>query len=668
MPVQRGHKKSRLDASVSLDAHSATSQQLVSPFVNNTLQVQEDPMAFFSEEVALHILELLSPADLSKCACVSRLWHRLVNDQMLWRRLFLKYRFVFPRGLNTSRTSSRLQSTKRTTTNQHLKRKRSPQRTEIQLQPRGRNQISFQQQCWKALYRLNYNWIMGQARVTSVSVQELHHRDQHAFNATHRIQPDMVDVARPWVNGCSPIVRFKGSVVVVASPSGLVHLWRIPSRPRALDTVAPESDRPEFWQTYQHSRPIEDKPLEITCLALDTSTGTLKDWQKVVIGYDTGHFSVFEYKQQGGVRDSTTTGDGVSNTENNNEREDEVTLRELGNTSRLPVWSEVGRIQTISYHHPIVTTYSDDGAISIYLIATESDSGSATHWCRLLHRLYGTSSESPIAISLERITPSQRGAPDDHKESIRWRTLLSFGLELYDGSWTVRLQEVEFDEHYILYSTEIGTEDNGGGVAGEKHVDMDDILCDTSFPAYFKSTASGLDSSSCSPSLGHARIGAISAISISWPFVVTTHSDNTMNVFRMARKVDKESTRRQNFDSHTPHTFRRERLRFQHLSTLYGHCGAVSSVSIESRSGRLVSASMDRSIKVWTMAMKNRENQLEQQRIHQCSVSMSDINKSWTEGGQVTKEEGLGLVWVGSDEEKIVSMNCDGTVKVWQFS
>ena len=44
---------------------------------------REDPMVFFSEEISLHILELLTPAELGQCACVSRQWYRLVNDQMV---------------------------------------------------------------------------------------------------------------------------------------------------------------------------------------------------------------------------------------------------------------------------------------------------------------------------------------------------------------------------------------------------------------------------------------------------------------------------------------------------------------------------------------------------------------------------------------------------------
>lgn len=43
----------------------------------------KDPLVFFSEEIALHILELLTPSELARCACVSTQWYRLVNDQMV---------------------------------------------------------------------------------------------------------------------------------------------------------------------------------------------------------------------------------------------------------------------------------------------------------------------------------------------------------------------------------------------------------------------------------------------------------------------------------------------------------------------------------------------------------------------------------------------------------
>ncbi|KAF9117108.1 hypothetical protein BGX27_003570 [Mortierella sp. AM989] len=510
---------------------------------------------------------------------------------------------------------------------------------------------------------------MGQARVTSVSAQELSTRDQSLPDDKNKTKDHQRGLAQIWADTHSPIVRFKGSVILISSLNGLVHLWKVKDS-ASLDVSGPGSGQPEYWQTYQSSVSSDTSSQQnhrsaspITCLSLDSSSGkTSQDWQKVMVGYDSGHFSIFEYTQQNNSMahedsDAATLqeGDMISK---------DTPLREIGNTASLPAWSEVGRIVTASFHFPILTTCSADGVISIYMIQEKSSSGHSNHWCRLLHRLYGTSTGSPIGISLEQI-----GAGPGKSSANSWRALVSFGLELYDGSWTLRLQETEFDERYILRSVETGTEEDNSHQDGEE-IETEG-KCDQPFPTYFKPTIPGT-TSDCIPSAGHVRIGSISSISISWPFVVTTHSDNTLNVFQMTRKSDRSSKSGQKphtgSQQHTVSSSHKEPLRFQHLSTLYGHCGAVSSVSIESRSGRLVSASMDRSIKVWTMAMKNQEDQLEQQRVHQCVVSMSDINKSWTEGGQVTKEEGLGLIWVGSDDEKIVSMNCDGTVKVWQFS
>lgn len=76
MSAPRNSKRSRLAAAAVTLARQDTPQLLVP-------SKQQDPMAFFSEEVALHIFETLSPSDLGKCACVSRLWHRLVNDQVV---------------------------------------------------------------------------------------------------------------------------------------------------------------------------------------------------------------------------------------------------------------------------------------------------------------------------------------------------------------------------------------------------------------------------------------------------------------------------------------------------------------------------------------------------------------------------------------------------------
>ncbi|KAG0213732.1 hypothetical protein BGX28_003676 [Mortierella sp. GBA30] len=546
----------------------------------------------------------------------------------LWRRLFLKCQFIFPRGLSYSETATQEYFPRRTTVATHTLRKRKRSHTATHP-PRQETQYTegydnfHQYQCWKALYKLNYNWVMGQARVTRLSVDELFKQDQKALGAWRDAsvsEDDRIETSRGRAH--SLIVQFKGSVLLTQLP---------------------------------HER------ARVTCLSMDVSTTTATGWQKVMVGYESGHFSIFEYPVQEGRCGNNST--------------DTESIREIGRTQDLQAWSDVGSIQSAAFRYPIVATCSSGGVLSIYRVVAVAASAQgprsphAQPWCVLMHRLYGTETRSPVQLELERIATSGSHAKVDGLEKSRWRALVSFGLELYDGSWTVRLQEIEFDEHAILHSAETGTQDDDIDLRDSAGAGADEGY-DSPFPSFFQPTNAESEPSDCLPAVGHGRIGSISAISIAWPLVVTTHSDNTMNVFQMAHNKDRDKGKgaatREIFGFE--HYSRNKGIRFQHLSTLYGHCGAVSSVSIESGSGRLVSASMDRSIKVWTMTVKNQEDRVEQQRVHQCSVSMSDINNSWTESGRVTKEEGLGLVWVGSDEEKIVSMNCDGTIKVWQFS
>lgn len=483
----------------------------------------------------------------------------------------------------------------------------------------------------------------------------------------------------------SPIVQFQGPILLIASPGDMVHLWRIQSAVEANketpggDGSSPSaslplglSRQPEFWQTYRSSRE-RTVSSSISCLALDRSSTvggspTTTGWQKVMVGYDSGHFSIFEYL----LRDI----------DDKQENTPTVSLQEIGNTEDLPAWSDVGGILSASFLYPILTTCSNDGTISIYKIQEDGQYSvdhldEPRHWCRLLHRLYGSSPLSPVEMELRPVVPRQLppfSDEQDHQHNVvrpLWRALITFGLQLLDGSWTVRLQEIEFDEQFIQHSIETGVEDesdfeqevgssfheSGGSGGGDNE---DETYLRSDIPM---SSAELL--STRLESAGHTRIGTISAITISSPYVVTTHPDNTMNVFHMARpsvvKQGGAGTRGRRSIYPKP-------IRFRHLSTLYGHCGAVSSVAIESRSGRLVSASMDRSIKVWTMVGRNRFDQLEQRRVHQCALSMNDLNQSWTLGAQMNSEEGLGLVWVGTDDEKIVSMNSDGTIKVWLFS
>ncbi|KAG0333328.1 hypothetical protein BG000_009262 [Podila horticola] len=673
MATARTHKKARYDTQYTPDSNSPRDAAPLQPILTHTslllpsgaALVRKDPMSYFPEEIATHIFEALNPADLGKCATVSKLWHRLVNDQILWQQLFIKYGFISPRGLNLTPGHLPSSSHGQSHNNNNIlsrKRKRTavPQR---QLQQR-QYQLTSQNQCWKALYRLNYNWTMGQATVSTLSLNDLWLHDQDVLlqsltNLT-RGSPSIEElqdtIPRITVteDGSSRIVRFKGQVILVASPQGMVHLWRIRAEP-GLDTSAQER-KPEYWQTYTCPRIPDGGGAElprISCLALDTSNdrGVAQEWQRVMVGYESGHFSIFQYYQgqQPLVEGSSA-------------------IVEVGATTQLVAWSEVGAVHSACFRYPVVATSSqEDGAISIYRIQGREGGANAEdpqHWCRLLHRLYGTPTQSPVEMELSHISSAGPDLPGTGSRLGVWRILAGFGLELFDdNSWTVRVQEIEFDELSILLSKETGAE-------GES-------TSSTLDPAVFQEQDSSSFGSVCPEAVvDHPRIGAISALSISWPYVVTTHSDNTLNVFRMHRAAGR--------GGQDKGTKVRTRLVLQHISTLYGHCGAVSSVSIEPGSGRLVSASMDRSIKIWTLSstpprrsgehMKrhgsssSNHRHYRQQRQYQCSVSMSDINKSWTKAGQVTKEEGQGLLWVGADEEKVMSVSCDGSIKVWQFS
>ncbi|KAK3816649.1 MAG: hypothetical protein J3Q66DRAFT_343099 [Benniella sp.] len=666
MSTPRNSKRSRLATAAAATLTRPETPQLLVP------SKQKDPMAFFSEEVALHIFEALSPSDLGKCACVSRLWHRLVNDQVLWRRLFFNYQFIHPRGLSTTGggggsggVQDNHQLLYRSSSHRLQKRKNILHKSESsQQQQQQQQQLAERQRCWKALYRLNYNWIMGQARVTTIATRRSTCQDHPLSRAVVEV-PRIQDKDRPPP---PPIVQFKGPVLLIAHPNGTLQFWRIKNSFSTTDTKpAGCTTQPSLWHTCQYPHPKDtmaqkqqqqqnvQESARISCLAMDTSDASATGSQRVVIGYESGHFSVVEYSLQ--------DKEGKPAGENGDPLEGAFQLREIGHTVDLSAWSDVGKIVSVAFRYPILTTCSEDDAISIYKLETDTTATNPQHWCRLLHRLYGSPMESPIGISLEKIKPVSSQPPETtttitHGEDT-WRVLVSFGVELFSGSWTMRLQEIEFDEHKILHSTEMGASDHGEG---------------------YVPSLSGLAAFICGKTNGYAEIGSISAVSISWPLVVTAHRDNTMNVFQMTRSnVDQDTatattTTTTTTEHPTTHSLsnkpnaRKGQLQFRHVSTLYGHCGAVSSVSIESKSGRLVSASMDRSIKIWTIPASPHERPLEKPRLHRCSVSLSDINKSWTESGQVTKEEGLGLIWVGSDEEKIVSMNCDGTVKVWQFS
>lgn len=92
MATARTHKKARYDTLYTPDSNSPRDAAPLQPILtthtsllppSGAALVRKDPMSYFPEEIATHIFEALNPADLGKCATVSKLWHRLVNDQIV---------------------------------------------------------------------------------------------------------------------------------------------------------------------------------------------------------------------------------------------------------------------------------------------------------------------------------------------------------------------------------------------------------------------------------------------------------------------------------------------------------------------------------------------------------------------------------------------------------
>lgn len=98
----------------------------------------------------------------------------------------------------------------------------------------------------------------------------------------------------------------------------------------------------------------------------------------------------------------------------------------------------------------------------------------------------------------------------------------------------------------------------------------------------------------------------VTAIEHSDPFIVTSRSDNTLDVFEVTSKPS-YSTQRQSHAFNTLHLRNDEladRLRIVHRRTLFGHTARVASVAIE-EGGRCVSGGDDGTVKVWQLGERS---------------------------------------------------------------
>ncbi|KAF9163148.1 hypothetical protein DFQ26_002902 [Actinomortierella ambigua] len=675
-------------------------------------------------EVTLQVFEKLAPADLGRCAVVSRLWiMRIGMDRHL---------AASRRRRSTSTSRERAMSMTTSSTLEWVARSLEEE-----------EELPNYATCWKALYKLNYNWLMGQPVVTCLSLDDIKRQDllwrkmavsQEAGSG----RLERTDLSKePSV--CSiPLVQFTGSILATAinTPCGpRVHFWRLvrggsshqdDAGAASNEDAAHHRLNIEYCQTFECPKPPKSKDSNsrrtIVTFELDRSLARCKSSQQssilAMVGYDTGDFTIFEINV-------------IS----------PITIREIGTWNSDVVGEKNSKLQSSCFRYPMVVTYCTSGTLSIFKVssAAERAASSSSTWCRLLHRMHGQVGESPVEMEVEEVAKQQQQQQQQQKSgATRWHVRLAFGVPLLDGFWTVRLQEIELDDYRILDCGEIGSGSyrrhrpknpaaafaGWGGLSskpGDLHRQDFEMNGDGDEGMDDEETEYLRESHSL------ATVAPIASISLASPYLVTTHRDNTMNVFRIQRR--RRQQQQQPWakasssvppQSNTMSTI--NRLEFWHMSTLYGHCGAVSSASIDARLGRLVSASMDRSVKIWRIGKSDGHDEDHSTPMHRyyhhkdhqrlpvpsasdiaqameqgaentarghgdayepwpfgdeydvedydpdCLVSMSVNDNSWVRSKKINHDEGVGLAWIGSDEEKIVSVSLDGMIRVWRFT
>ncbi|KAG0239188.1 hypothetical protein BGW41_007879 [Actinomortierella wolfii] len=600
--------------------------------------------------------------------------------------------------------------------------------------------------CWKALYKLNYNWLMGQPVVSYLSMKDIQHQDRlWKRNPTGSAQSEVACISEGKDDFCTdnpvslsiPLVQFIGSILATATntPWGpMVHFWRLVRGGNSDGKAISSEDntqrlRIEYWKTFVCPKPPtlcspnhgrSERKRSIVSFELDRSLTRCKSPRQqpsilAMVGYDTGEFTIFE------VDSPTNSSSSVKSTS--------ATIREIGTWNHDIVDEKSSKMRSSCFHYPLVVTYCTNGVLSIFRVSSASkndvsSSVSSPSWCKLLHQMHGRVGESPVEMEVEEIAQMSQQHKQLYSNGTQWLLRLAFGVPLIDGSWTMRLQEFELDQNRILDCIEIGS----GSYHHRRRPARPAFAADWASKSDFHQEDVAMDAYEdeeaeyVMEAHSLATVAPIASICLASPYLVTTHRDNTMNVFRIRRRRRRQrSLEHQGTRGSSP--LEKPTVEFWHKSTLYGHCGAVSSASIDARLGRLVSASMDRSVKIWrigksdgttdettsTTSMHRYYHHRDHQRkpvpsasaIAQemevdaedqydrngdvfdswssedededdydpdCLVSMSVNDNSWVRSKKINRDEGVGLAWIGSDDEKIVSVSVDGMIRVWRFT
>jgi len=381
-----------------------------------------DRLSSLSDELLLRVLSHLSLSDLNASRTISRKFNRLAGDSHLWKALYYD-RFVRPRV-------ARLPGIDPYSANLHFSSRFSkwPEDETLTKSEGEKN--------WKYEYKKRHNWSKGTCDVSEIEVAE-----------------------RPSIPPLL-ICLHEGVVYTADSISGL-RAWSSKKERKLLGSI-------------QFPGVPETSP---TALAVDVN-GPSKGHQRVVVGFDDGSFTVFEFA--------------------------------LDSQSFLPTYthtpsSSEETISAVACCSSYLITMTATQFISLYKFTKQSEDNESAFGA-LIYTLKSHSVLPPTALGI-RITAKFIFAT------------LAFSTPAFQAGWSVSVQEMRMTLEGALLDSRMVTST------------PDQPLLSSSLPSSLRPSRASSPFLASSFSAAAPCFTKPTSISYSHPYLLLSHPDNTLTLY-----------------------------------------------------------------------------------------------------------------------------------------
>jgi hypothetical protein len=593
-------------------------------------------------ETLLGILSQLDPADLVAVERCSRRFARLANDGLV--SILRGYK-----GGGRADTEWRVKLWKQLFLTHFASRARSL------LDAPDHESCDYKQ-----LFKIAHNWRRGYAKSSAVelrsSVLDGRMPVEVALSSDSPSSPPSSPSSS--LQQRDTLVQFHNRFIFTASRTSssprfpAVHAFvdEIDGRSRSIAVLSSPT-----LVSYYEARPhlLNREGLRVTELRLDEAR--LPDGAKrLAVFYSSGQFAIFRF-----VAGNTSP--------SSLEWEEEYARVELPS---LAPGDPADGVVLSRFHSPLLVTCSKDFLLGVWLISTEGDDSEEGKGKRTRVQLTQPSLRSsvcwwPVVLSLAADPPGMWDTTESFKVTIAYST------PFFPSSWTVGVQE-------FLVRLYRDSDEGPSSSLGKKNNAPPRVRIVTRHATAVPTTQF---SSFGSRRAGSGREAAVvTSIEHSSPWIVTSRSDNTIEVFRIVSDTSSipcsspPSRSPLKTPSRTAAAGRRrgdERETFgvRYHSTLYGHTAAVESVSL-GEGGRCVSGGADGKVKVWQLrrrsagdrgddwsggeADEEEEEDEEEGTLDEVDVVVaesSETEQDTEDGGQPRR-----IKWLGFDQRRIVSV------------